>query len=365
MRRKWPILAAAIPLMFGWALIAAYPAGATAGVAGARGTSDATGVVSATGVFGASGTGSRMEPGGLLRQLGRTSADGRPQSVDRSRQTVVSSSNWAGYADTGSSHGFTKVAASWVQPAGQCSSGDQYSAFWVGLDGYTSSTVEQTGSEVDCVGQAAEYYAWYEIYPAAEVTFSNTVKAGDRFSASVRYLGSNKFRLTITDATQHWKRSATRRLAGAARSSAEVIAEAPCCTNSGGILPLTSFGTVSFSAAMVNSADLCTLHPVEITMPDASVSSLSNCQNFAASYTGPSSGLPLPGQRPRLLTVSCVGKWHPAPKKVCSKECAGCHNYALAGRTAADQAGGVSQGCNGGPEAGRRGSGCGRRSRSA
>ena len=25
MRRKWPILAAAIPLMFGWALIAAYP----------------------------------------------------------------------------------------------------------------------------------------------------------------------------------------------------------------------------------------------------------------------------------------------------------------------------------------------------
>ena len=298
MRRKWPILAAAIPLMFGWALIAAYPAGATAVVAGARGASDATGVVSgtdvfgATGVFGASGTGSLMEPGGLVRQLGRTSADGRPQSVDRSRQTVVSSSNWAGYADTGSSHGFTNVAASWVQPAGQCSSGDQYSAFWVGLDGYTSSTVEQTGSEVDCVGQTAEYYAWYEIYPAAEVTFSNTVKAGDRFSASVRYMGSNKFRLTITDATQHWKRSATRRLAGAARSSAEVIAEAPCCTNSGGILPLTAFGTVSFSAALVNSADLCTLHPVEITMPDASVSSLSNCQNFAASYTGSSGGFP-------------------------------------------------------------------------
>jgi hypothetical protein len=206
---------------------------------------------------------------------------------------VVSSSNWAGYADTGSRDGFTNVAASWVQPAGQCSSGDQYSAFWVGLDGYTSSTVEQTGSEVDCVGQTAEYYAWYEIYPAAEVTFSNTVKAGDRFSASVRYVGSNKFRLTITDATQHWKRSATRRLAGAARSSAEVIAEAPCCTNSGGILPLTSFGTVSFSGATVNNADLCTLHPVEVTMPDASVSSLSNCQNFAASYTGPSSGLPL------------------------------------------------------------------------
>ena len=269
--------------MFGWTLVAAHSAGAAANAAGARGVFDATGVPGASGV---SGTGGRTEPGGVVRQLGRTSADGRPQTADRATQIVVSSSNWAGYADTGSSDGFTNVAASWVQPAGQCSSGYQYSAFWVGLDGYTSSTVEQTGSEVDCVGQTAEYYAWYEIYPSAEVTFANTVKAGDQFSASVSYLGSNKFRLTITDSTQHWKRSATRRLAGAARSSAEVIAEAPCCTNSGAILPLTDFGTASFSGATVNDADLCTLNPVEITMPDTSVSSLSNCQDFTVSNTG-------------------------------------------------------------------------------
>jgi hypothetical protein len=108
----------------------------------------------------------------------------------------------------------------------------------------------------------------------------------------VSYLGSNKFLLTITDSTQHWKRSATRRLAGAARSSAEVIAEAPCCTYSGGILPLTNFGTVSFSGGTVNNAGLCTLNPVEITMPDTSVSSLSNCQDFTVGYTGSSGGLP-------------------------------------------------------------------------
>jgi hypothetical protein len=201
---------------------------------------------------------------------------------------MVSSSNWSGYADTGSSHKFTNVAASWVQPAGQCSSGNQYSAFWVGLDGYTSTSVEQTGSAVDCAGQTAQYFAWYEIYPSAEVTFSNTVKAGDQFSASVSYLGSNKFLLTITDNTEHWKRSATRRLARAARSSAEVIAEAPCCTDSGGILPLTNFGTVSFSGATANNAGLCTLNPVQITMADTSVSSLSDCENFTASYTGSS-----------------------------------------------------------------------------
>jgi hypothetical protein len=277
----------------------------------------------------------------------------------QAEQTVVSSSNWAGYADTGSNDGFTNVAASWVQPAGQCSSGDQYSAFWVGLDGYTSRTVEQTGSEVDCVGQTAEYYAWYEIYPSPEVTFSNTVKAGDKFSASVSYLGANKFRLTITDATQHWKRSATRRLAGAARSSAEVIAEAPCCTSSGGILPLTSFGTVSFSGATVNNADLCTLKPVEITMPDASVSSLSNCQDFAASYTGSGGGSPVRARGRGLSPFPCVWKWRP-DQRMCRVP------LPCAGRAgAAGGTGGVNQECSAGPGAGRRGLGCGRRSRSA
>jgi Peptidase A4 family len=301
MRHKWPVLATAIPLMFGWALIAASPAGATPRVAGSTDVFAATGVFGASrvsGVSGVFGSGGWVQPGGLASQLGRPSAGGGPRATGRTAQstgpTVVTSSNWAGYADTGPSGDFTDVTSSWVQPAGHCSSGDQYAAFWVGLDGYSSRTVEQIGSEVDCVGQTPEYSAWYEIYPSPEVAFSNPVQAGDQLFASVSYEGSNKFRLTITDSTEHWKRSATRRLAGAARSSAEVIAEAPCCTDSGGILPLTDFGTASFSAATVNNADLCTLAPVEITMPDTSVSSLSNCQNFTASYTGSRGGSPFP-----------------------------------------------------------------------
>jgi len=273
MRHKWLVLAAAIPLTFGWALIAANAAGAAPG---------------ATGVFAASGVFARgwVQPGGLVSQLAHGSAGGRPPATGgrmQAQPTVVTSSNWAGYADTGPSDDFTNVTSSWVQPAARCSSGDQYAAFWVGLDGYSSRTVEQIGSEADCVGPTAQYSAWYEIYPSPEVAFSNTVQAGDQLSASVSYLGSNKFLLTIADSTQHWKRSATRRLAGAARSSAEVIAEAPCCTNSGGILPLTDFSTASFGAATVNNANLCTIGPAEITMPDTSVSSLSNCQNFTVS----------------------------------------------------------------------------------
>ena len=56
------------------------------------------------------------------------------------------STNWSGYAATTGT--YTSVSASWTQPAGTCSRGDQYAAFWVGLDGYTSSSVEQTGSEI-------------------------------------------------------------------------------------------------------------------------------------------------------------------------------------------------------------------------
>jgi hypothetical protein len=293
MRHKWPVLAAAIPLMFGWALIAANPAGAApvaTGAMSATGILSATGVLRATDIFDAPRVSADgwVQPGGLVSQRGPGSAGGRARSTRGRTQggpTVVASSNWAGYADTGPSGDFTDVTSSWVQPAAHCGSGDQYAAFWVGLDGYSSRTVEQIGSEADCVGQIAQYSAWYEIYPSPEVAFSNTVQAGDRLSASVSYLGSNKFLLTITDSTQHWKRSAARRLAGAARSSAEVIAEAPCCTYNGGILPLTNFGTASFSAATVNNANLCTLAPAEITMPNTSVSSLSNCQDFTVSTT--------------------------------------------------------------------------------
>ena len=112
------------------------------------------------------------------------------------------STNWSGYAATTGT--YTSVSASWTQPTGTCSRGDQYAAFWVGLDGYSSSSVEQTGSEVDCVGRTAEYYAWYEMYPNPSVNYSNTVRPGDHFSASVTYTGGNSFSLYIADTTQGW-----------------------------------------------------------------------------------------------------------------------------------------------------------------
>lgn len=49
----------------------------------------------------------------------------------------------------------------------------QYASFWVGIDGYSSGSVEQLGTHSDCVGKGrASYYAWWEMYPAS--SFSMT-----------------------------------------------------------------------------------------------------------------------------------------------------------------------------------------------
>jgi hypothetical protein len=193
-------------------------------------------------------------------------------------RTNSTSTNWSGYAVTGSR--FTSVSASWTQPTAKCS-GTAYSSFWVGLDGDTSNTVEQTGTDADCSGSTPQYYAWYEMYPKFPVNLRGTVRPGDHLSASVTTDGSGRFTLTITDSTQGWTNTTNARLKSAKLASAEVIAEAP--SSSGGVLPLANFGTVSFSGAKANGSLLTssTPHLDPITMQSGSTvkaqpSSISN-----------------------------------------------------------------------------------------
>jgi hypothetical protein len=286
MRRRWPVLAATIPLVFGSVLATAYPAAASTGIQGPGGLVQPGGPISQLSQAGGPTLGGGA-PGGIVTpQI----SGGQSQITSGGRNTVVTSSNWAGYAATGTT--FTSVSANWTQPTGHCTGGNQYAAFWVGLDGYSSSTVEQTGSEVDCAGRTPQYYAWYEIYPGASMTFTDPVRAGDQFSGSVTY-ASGTFTLVLKDTTKGWTETKTATSPGAARSSAEAIAEAPCCTYRGGTLPLTNFGTASFSSAMANGTSMATFNPVEITMPNTSVSTMSSAGNFTVSYNG-YSGFPWP-----------------------------------------------------------------------
>ena len=183
------------------------------------------------------------------------------------RLTNSTSTNWSGYAATGNR--FTSISASWTQPTAVCSFGTSYSSFWVGLDGDTSSTVEQTGSSADCSSaNVARYYAWYEMYPKFPTNLSNPVKPGDAFTASVTTDGVGRFTLTISDTSEPWTYQTTQRLKSAALASAEAIAEAP--SSRSGVLPLTNFGTVSFSGATANGASLSTFNPDRIDMVSGS-----------------------------------------------------------------------------------------------
>jgi Peptidase A4 family len=180
------------------------------------------------------------------------------------------STNWSGYAVSGAGP-YTSVVASWKQPAVNCrQTPTGWSSFWVGLDGDTTDTVEQTGTEADCSSGTPVYYAWYEMYPKFPVQYSNPVSPGDNFTASVTYLGRGSFSLTLTDTSKGWTQQTTQRLKSAKLGSAEVIAEAP--SSSGGVLPLADFGTVGFSGAKVNGSALTSSTPGidPITMVSAS-----------------------------------------------------------------------------------------------
>jgi len=179
---------------------------------------------------------------------------------------AVKSSNWSGYDVVGGP--FTSVSSSWTQPKATCTATLTYAAFWVGLDGDGSNSVEQTGSDADCHAGTAHYYAWYEMYPRGPVTFSNPVQPGDAFSASVTSTGSGHFTLVITDSTRNWTQTVHATYKPAKLESAEVIAEAPTST---AVLPLTDFGRVSFTSAMVDGVPLGTAGPdrklVMVTYP--------------------------------------------------------------------------------------------------
>lgn len=179
--------------------------------------------------------------------------------------TKTKSTNWAGYAVTGPAGSVSAVDASWIEPvvSGSCPTTAEYASFWVGIDGYNSKTVEQTGTDTDCAHGSPSYYAWYEFYPKNSVTISSLkIHAGDTISASVTYSGGS-FTTKITDVTTGKSFSKTSTVSGAKRSSAEWIAETPeiCTGSSCSFAHLTDFGTVYFGKdhTSVASTDFATI----------------------------------------------------------------------------------------------------------
>jgi len=177
----------------------------------------------------------------------------------------ATSGNWSGYAVTGGTGSITGVKGSWVVPEiqGPCQPSDRnFASFWVGIDGFSSATVEQLGTDSDCVRGVPTYFAWIEIFPFRSFTIQTvSVSPGDVVSAEVSF-ASGRFTLAMTNETTAETFRTSVRFPFARRRSAEWIAEAP--SGSAGTLPLANFGTVGFGAdnTGVNGTNAATVNGV-------------------------------------------------------------------------------------------------------
>jgi hypothetical protein len=130
-----------------------------------------------------------------------------------------------------------------------------YSAHWVGLDGFSSATVEQDGISADCRGGRPSYSAWYEVYPQPEVPMPLVFYPGNSVTASVRFDARTRmFTMTLTDNSNGHRFTVARRCASSscARSSAEVISEAPLV--GGQEAPLAAYQAASFSGVAIRNS---------------------------------------------------------------------------------------------------------------
>jgi hypothetical protein len=203
-----------------------------------------------------------IRPSTPLKAVG--SGPGAAASVATS-VTSLQSVNWAGYAASLGTTTFRFVSAQFTAPTVDCSAvtapNGAWSAHWVGLDGFrsTSTTVEQIGLLAGCDGTSTTpvYAPFWEMFPNAANEPSLTVNPGDAINLSVYYNKSTrKFTLTFSDTTNGQQFTRTRACpAGATcrRNSAEAISEAPFDTTTSSVLPLADFRTASFANVSITN----------------------------------------------------------------------------------------------------------------
>jgi hypothetical protein len=160
------------------------------------------------------------------------------------------SSNWSGYAVTGT--GFTSITGSWKVPSAAPTRSATFSSNWIGIDGFNNSNLIQTGTESDYYNHSAHYAVWWEILPAAETQIASiTVSPGDTITAAINQVAGGSWKITITDASTGKSFSTTQSYTGP-QTSAEWIEEAP--TVGGRIAPLAHYGNATFDPGTVNGA---------------------------------------------------------------------------------------------------------------
>lgn len=159
----------------------------------------------------------------------------------------VISQNWAGYVTTSSSDSLVAVLGSWLVQPVQLTTPVAYSSQWVGIGGYSTDNIVQTGTGSD--SSAPSYYAWYELYPLEDaITLQANINAGDDMLAFVYLVPgtTTQWNVTISDLSQNWIATGVLTY-NVPEASAEWVEERPgICSPSCGLSNLSSFGTAYF-----------------------------------------------------------------------------------------------------------------------
>lgn len=165
---------------------------------------------------------------------------------------VNESENWSGFVLPTSSGSVSQVDGSWIEPDAACASTpNSWSSTWVGIDGESNNQVFQVGTGMDCVKGVQIHYAWFENYPALPQVLSLTISPGDAITAEVREAAPGVWSYSLTDSTTGRVATSPSQIAySGPATSAEWIEEDP----GDHPLALTNFGTVTFSAILVNGA---------------------------------------------------------------------------------------------------------------
>jgi hypothetical protein len=185
-----------------------------------------------------------VQGGALSGTSGSAPAQTQPDTTSTTPARITdTSSNWSGYVANGGT--YTSVTGTWIVPqVGATTTGAD--ATWVGIGGVTGTDLIQAGTQATVTGDGSvTYSAWTEILPDFSRTTPLQVTAGDTVTVTITEQTNGVWLIVMVNNTTSDSYEKTLRYASS-RSSAEWVQEAP--STSRGIVPLSDFGTVRFTA---------------------------------------------------------------------------------------------------------------------
>ena len=171
-----------------------------------------------------------------------------PATVSNAPVGANTSSNWSGYAATGTN--FSAINGSWTIPEQTASStGLTGDAAWIGIGGIGSSDLIQIGTQTFSSNGQVGHKAFYETLPQTAQNISMPIGTSDSISASLTQQSASQWYLSVRDNTngQHFETTVAYASSG---TSAEWIEEMPSNSDSS-FIPLDSFGAEQFSDGSV------------------------------------------------------------------------------------------------------------------